>query len=132
MAVYYFHVRNGAGGILDLEGTELPDQAAAETHAVEVIRELLRANEIKKRPWRLDVCDRTGQTHFTLSFSAVDPTLDHLSQDTRELVERLCESRRKLAETVYASRAIIAQSLAIEAQLKRKPYLIAKEGQRVA
>lgn len=132
MTVYYFHIRDGAGGIVDLEGTELPDQAAAVEHAVEVIRELLRASETKKRLWRLNVCDQAGQTLFTLGFSAVDPTLDHLQQDTRDLIERLCESRRRLAESLHESKVLMAQSRAIEAQLKGKPYLIAKAGQRVA
>lgn len=132
MAVYYFHVRNGAGDIADREGTDLPDQAAAGAHAVEVIRELLRANEIKKRPWRLDVCDQKDQTLFTLAFSAVDPSLDHLPRETRDLVESLCESRRRLAETMHVSRGIMARSLAIEAQVKGKPYLITKSGERVA
>jgi hypothetical protein len=132
MPIYYFNVQDGAGGLADLDGTELLDRAAAEMHAVEVVRELLKSNETKKRPWCLDVLDGDGQPVFSLKFSTVDPSLDHLSADTRDLVERLSESRRRLAETVFWSRALVRHSRASEARAMRKPYLIARSGRRIA
>ena len=132
MPIYYFNVQDGAGGLADLEGTELPDRAAAEMHAVEVVRELLKSNETKKRPWCLDVLDGERRPVFSLQFSTVDPSLDHLSADTRELVERLSESRRRLAETMFRSQTLVHRSRASEARAKRKPYLIAQSGRRIA
>lgn len=132
MPTYHFNVQDGAGGLADLEGTMLPDRAAAETHAVEVVRELLKSNETEKRPWCLDVLDGQGQPVFTLQFSSVDPSLDHLPPETRDLVERLSESRRRLAETMFKSKSMIHYQHAREARRTRKPYLIAKSGRRVA
>ena len=130
MTAYYFNIRNGANGIWDPEGTELPDLAAARGHAVDVIRELLKFDEIKKRSWRLDICDATGATLVAVPFSAVDPSLDHLQSGTRDLVDRLCESRRRLAETMFKSRSLLLQSQKPKAA--RRPYLIAEAGRRVA
>lgn len=132
MTVYYFNVQDGAGGISDVEGTELPDIGAARAYAVEVVRDLLKFDETKKRPWRLDVCDRLGATLIELPFSTVDPALDHLQGPTRDLVERLCESRRRLAETIFRSRSLLLQSRRLQAAATPRPYLITEAGRRVA
>ena len=132
MTVYYFHVHDGAGGVLDPEGTELPNLAEAREHATDVICELLKFDEVRKRPWRLNVCDKQGTSFFEVPFSTVDPALDHLQPPTRDLVERLCESRRRLAETMFRSRALMLQAHAIRDNATRKPYLIAEFGRRVA
>jgi hypothetical protein len=130
--MYYFNVRTGASDMLDPEGTELPDLTAARVHAVEVARELLKSDEVKKRPWRLDVCDRRGAPMVQVLFSTVDSSLDHLESGTRELIERLSESRRRLAETMFKSQSLLQQSRKARAEIARKPYLIAIAGRRVA
>jgi hypothetical protein len=131
MTKYYFNVHDGAGGVLDPEGTDLPSLTAAREHATNVIRELLKFDEARKRTWRLDVCDKLGATLFEVPFSTVDPTLDHLQAPTRDLVERLCESRRRLAETMFRSQALL-QSHPTKNNVTRRPYLIAESGRRVA
>jgi hypothetical protein len=132
MTMYYFNIHNGAGGVLDPDGTELPDLAAAREHATDVIRELLKFDESRKRTWRLDVCDKRGATLVAVRFSTVDPTLDHLQAPTRDLVEGLCESRRRLAETMFQSRVLLLQSRGAKGGGSRGPYLIAEFGRRVA
>jgi hypothetical protein len=132
MTMYYFNIHVGAGGVFDPDGTELPDRAAAREHATEVIRELLRFDEARKRTWRLDVCDKRGTTLFEVPFSTVDPSLDHLQAPTRDLVERVCESRRRLAETLFRLQALRLQARPTQDNVARGPYLIAESGRRVA
>jgi hypothetical protein len=130
--MYYFNIHNGAGGVLDPDGTELPDLAAARSHATDVVCELLKFDEARKRTWRLYVCDKRGAALFEVPFSTVDPTLDHLQAPPRDLVEHLCESRRRLAETVFWSRALMLQAHAIRDNATRRPYLITERGRRIA
>jgi hypothetical protein len=131
MSLYHFNLRDGGAGILDAEGTELPDLSAAKIHAVQVARELLRPNAIKKRAWRLDVHDSEGKPVFEVPFAQVDPTLDHLEPGLRELIERLAESRRRLEETMFASETLALHIRACDARRMGKPYLAARLGQRV-
>jgi len=100
MQAFYFHLRAGDHRILDEEGEELPDARAARDHAIQVVRELMRARESRTRHYRLDVCDQDGGLVAEVPFATVDPTLDHLSLDLRQLVERICETRREFAETL--------------------------------
>ena len=132
MTVYYFNVRDGAAGIADPEGTELPNHAAAEAHAAAVVRELLKGHSGRKALWCLQVGDRQGRILFTLPFSAVDPNLDHLQGETRGLIEQVRESRRRLEETMFRSGQLQAQSQAMQRRKKAGPYLIAESGRRIA
>jgi|SRR5215472_6318163 len=131
MAVYHFNLRDGGAGIADTEGTELPSIDAAKAHATEVARELMRRKEPTKRTWRLDVIDGDGTPMFELPFAKVDPTLDHLAPDLRELVERLSESKRSLSETIFSSESLVLGIRAVDARRKGKPYIAARLGRRV-
>jgi hypothetical protein len=113
-----------------VEGAELPDLSAAKAYAVRVARELMRPEDVKKRVWRLDVCDREGRTVFVLPFAQVDPTLDHLGPGLRDLIERLCETRRRLLETIFTLETLALHFRAADARRFGKPYL-ARGGQRV-
>jgi hypothetical protein len=131
MSMYYFNLRDGGAGVLDVEGTELPDVSAARSYAVRVARELLWPHEIQKRAWRVDVCDNEGKAVFVLPFAQVDPSLDHLDRGLRELIERLSEARRRLGETIFRSEALALHFRASDARRMGKPYLAAHRGQRV-
>jgi hypothetical protein len=131
MSTYYFNLRDGGAGVLDIEGTELPDLSAARSYAVQIARELLRPNGIEKRAWQLDICDSEGRMVSELPFAQVDPTLDHLQPGLRELIERLSEARRRLSETIFTSETLALHFRAADARRLGKPYLAARLGQRV-
>jgi hypothetical protein len=131
MPTYYYRIRDGAGGIPDSEGTDLPDDGAARKHAMAVIREIARNAEPRTRHWQLDVHDSSGKLLFELPFAALDHTIRHLDRETRRLIERLCEARRTLEETIFNSQALILRSRAIISQLKGRPYLVAQHGRRI-
>src|SRR5688572_30492158 len=93
MPLYFFNVRDGSGGFADREGTELPDALSARTYAQGLAREVMRANESRKRHWHVVVCDSDGKELFDLPFAAIDDSLRHLNADSRRLIEVMCEKR---------------------------------------
>src|SRR5262245_13245804 len=131
MPRYHFHLRDGAGGVTDPEGTDLPGSTAARAYAAQVAGELMSRAEKKKRHWQLDVSDATGKVLFDVPFAAVDSTIDHLCPTTRRLVERLCRNTRELAEAVFEARLAVLKSKAIRARSNGKPYLAAHFGRRI-
>jgi hypothetical protein len=131
MSIFYFDLRNGDAGVVDVDGIDLRDSAEARDHAIQVARELMRHDEVKKRPWRLDVRDHVGTPLFEVAFAAVDPTLDHLEPEFRNLVESLSASRRRLQETIFKSKLLARGAQAAEARKVRKLYLVAVSGQRI-
>jgi hypothetical protein len=130
-ARYFFHLRDGQAGIADLEGTELPDRPSAQAYAIRVARELMRRNELKARAWKLEVCDRDGNPLFALPFAAVDPTLDHLTPPLRETIERLSDTKRDLAETVFSLQCLWSHQRQLQARMSGAPYLAAQNGRRL-
>ena len=131
MPRFYFNLRDGAGGVTDPEGTDLAHQSAARAYATQVARELMGRAEVKRRHWQLEVSDETGKVLFYVPFAAVDITIDHLTPTTRRLVERLCQNKRELAETVFSARLAILKSKAACARSKGKPYLAAHLGRQI-
>jgi len=131
MALYHFNLRDGRGGVADLEGTDLPNLGAAKAHATLVARELLYHNELRSRAWQLDVYDEDGELGFVLPFASVDPTLDHLGGPLRGLVERLSESKRTITETMFGLESMRYCARAANARRTGRPYLTARFGQRV-
>ena len=80
MPRYYFNLKDGRLS-LDQKGSEFPDIHAARKEAVrysgEVLRDGAGASLWAGEPWQLWVTDEPngkGNTHFTLSFSAVEGT----------------------------------------------------------
>lgn len=129
--MFYFNLRDGRAGVSDTEGIDLPNLDAAKVHATEVARELMRCTERKKRSWRMEVNDGEGNSVLTLPFATVDPTLDHLQPELRQLIERVSESQRQLAETVFSSDTLVYYERATTARRRGRPYLAARFGQRV-
>ena len=71
MALYYFHLRDGVDVLLDEEGCELIDLAAAERHALVAARSLLSADILEgqlRLDMRIDVEDRLGAVVHRLPF----------------------------------------------------------------
>lgn len=129
MTVFYFHLRDGAGEIAAEKGVELEDVTAAKAYATEIGRELLKADEVNKRCCRLDVFDAQETLVLALPLATVDPTLDHLRPELRELIERVCESRRELLETMFRLDGVVSR--ASGAGPMTRPYLVARHGQRI-
>ena len=130
MPIFYFHLRDGKSGLLDNQGQELADAAAARAHAVQVARELMRSCELEKRHYLLDVCDEEGRVVAEVPFATVDPTLDHLQADLRNLVERLSETRREVGETLFSLQFLTLRLRALRGANWR-PHLVAQGGQRI-
>ncbi len=131
MADFFFKIQNGAGGVAAQDSVDLPDVTAAKSYATEVARELMKGDELNKRSWRLDVLDEGSDLVVELPFSRVDPTLDHLSPDLRALIERVCESRRAFQETQSRWDSLLVWIRAMRGGLTPRPYLVARDGQRV-
>ena len=131
MQAFYFHLRAGDHRILDEEGEELPDARAARDHAIQVVRELMRARESRTRHYRLDVCDQDGGLVAEVPFATVDPTLNHLQTDLKRLVERLTDTRREFYETLVDTDRLRLELRAMRFRLRGKPYVVARKGQRV-
>jgi hypothetical protein len=128
MPVFYFHLRDGNSGLLDNQGQKLSDAAAARAYAVRVARELMRSCELEKRHYRLDVCDEEGCMVAEVPFATVDPTLDHLQPDLRNVVERLSETKREVRETLFSLDFLTLRLLRGH---NRQPYLVTQDGQRI-
>jgi len=128
MPAFYFHLRDGHCEFRDDQGQELPDLAAARAYAVQVARELIRKGETEKRHYRLDVYDERGLV-AAVPFATVDPTLDHLSPDLRQVVERTCETRREFAETLSSLESLMLRLRQMRG--RSNPRLVAQDGRRI-
>jgi hypothetical protein len=111
-----FHLATLDNRVLDLNGTELPDETSAREHARQVARELMRHRERQTRPWRVEVTDSARRPCFELLFASVDSTIDHLTPELRASVENLCTQSASLAETF---RAVTNTLVALNATLAR-------------
>ncbi|MEJ2379147.1 MAG: hypothetical protein P8Y71_28390 [Pseudolabrys sp.] len=71
MPMYYFHLRN-TDLIKDVDGTDLPDEAAARAHATGVARELMSGSsgmlDQDWSRWSMAVHDESGNELFSFPF----------------------------------------------------------------
>jgi hypothetical protein len=130
MPNYTFELRNGRGGIDDETGVSLADGAEALRYAQGVVHELMRSREVQTRTWRLDVYDEGGERVIELPFASLDPTLDHLRPELRTMVEKYCDRRRAVDETIYAVGNTVRESQALVAQSRGKLYVAARSGEK--
>jgi hypothetical protein len=128
MPLYYFHLRAAQRVIPDFDGMELPNADAADSHARDVARDLLKRHELERRDWVVYVCDEAGNALSAVLFATVDSTLDHLEWRARELIESLAWRRATAKYLLAVSRWITARSRAASARASRKPHLIAQDG----
>ena len=130
MPNYTFELRDGHGGIDDKTGVSLTDGAEALRYAQTVVHELMRSREVQTRTWRLDVYDEGGARVLELPFASLDPTLDHLRPELRAMVEKFCNRRRALDETIYVVCNTVRESRALVAQSRGKLYVAAQSGEK--
>ena len=73
MPLYFLHVRDGADLLLDPDGSNLPNLAAARTEAIESARELISAAVLTGSPLGLQrsfqIDDADGVTLLNVPFS---------------------------------------------------------------
>ena len=75
MPRYFFNLKDGRRIVPDPEGTELPDEDSARTHARQVVWELTRNCKQRTKSWRLTVCDEHGAQRFELLFASVNESV---------------------------------------------------------
>jgi hypothetical protein len=129
MPTYTFDLKDGESGSEDGTGVNLPDREHALHYAQDVARELMSCREVQTRYWRLDVYDDSRECIYTIPFTSIDRTLDHLRPEWRTMVEKLCERNRSLREAVHAASVTVRESRALVARSRGKPYLASDFGQ---
>jgi hypothetical protein len=97
---------------------------AAIGYARDLAKELMRNREKEARLWCVEVTAQDGQLVHQLRFATVDETLDHLHGDARCLLEKSCEKRLALQETIQRARITVQHSRSLLGRSRGKPYLI--------
>jgi hypothetical protein len=131
MQRYTFKLADDGGGIEDDTGVNLPNTESAYGYACDVARELMHHREQRTRHWRLDVYQDNGEKAFEIPFASLDQTLDHLSGEVRESVERTAWRVRSLTDTYEAAKVTVREAKSLVARSRGKPYLAADHGQKI-
>jgi hypothetical protein len=92
------------------------DDWAAIAEAYEIARELMRNAAPSMRLCCISVRDETGASLFEVPLVAVDERLDVRFPESKALIERACELRRKVREARYALRKTRRHSAALIAR----------------
>jgi hypothetical protein len=127
--LYTFELRDGSHRVQDTVGAELQDHAVAHDYAREVAWELMSGRERETRAWCLEVHE-DGAPVLAIPFASVDPTLDHLERERRQVIEKWYDCRRSLQEAVTTARKTVRESRAAVARSRGRPYLAAANGER--
>jgi hypothetical protein len=128
MPSYYFNLKKREGTLLDADGTNLPDEAAARKHALHVMGELMRHANVRTRGWRLAVIDENRRTCFELLFASHDDSMAHLTPEWRTSVETICRRHALLTDAIVDVRTTMLQIKGTLARSDRRPYVAAENG----
>jgi hypothetical protein len=128
MPTYTFRLLDGCCGAEDTTGVNLSSSDDAIDYGRDVVHELMKNRELKTRSWRLDIYEEGNGYVRGISFSSVDPTLDHLIPKWRTMVEALSEQKRSLSEVCNAANTTIRESRALVARSRGRPYLASRFG----
>jgi len=129
MPLFHFHLRARGRIHGDLEGTELPDVAAAKVHASAVADELMRHSSGGTRHWSMRVDDEAGEPQFELFFADLDPSLAAYPPQTRMLVAQTCRRLGALTDVLCAARATRIETRQLLARARGKPQLAYASGE---
>ena len=100
MPVYHFLLKpTWKPPLIDRDGEEFPDDAAAIEGAVKVAREIMRNREEDCRSYRLEVRNENLEVCSEILFAAIDGTLDHLPVDLQESIKERARATTSLMET---------------------------------
>ena len=128
MPRYYFNLKRRDGTLVDPDGVDLPDQAAAREHALQVIDELMRNANVRTRGWRLAVMDEGRQSCFELLFASYDDSMAHLTPELRSSVELIHRRHALLTDAIVDVRATMLQIRGTLARSDGRPYIAAENG----
>ena len=92
MPHYHFVLKTRDDLIPDRDGSEWPNDAAAQEEATLIAQDLMRNQETKRGSWRIEVRDQDLLPRSELLFAEVDQTIAHLPAEMRE--PRIVASRR--------------------------------------
>ena len=129
MPRFHFHLRARGTIHRDLDGTELPDVAAAKTHASAVAEELMLHSSGDTRHWSLCVTDETGELQFDLFFADADPSLAAYSPQMRMLMSQTCRRLGALTDMLCVARATRMETRVLLARARGKPQLVYARGE---
>ena len=126
---FHFHLRARGMVHRDIDGTDLPDPAAARAHASAVVEEMLRHASGSTRHWSLCVEDESGERQFDLFFADVDPTLESYAPQMRLLVSQTCRRLGALTDVLQAARVTRMEARMLLARARGKPQLVYARGE---
>jgi len=95
--------------IPDRDGSEWPNDAAAQEEATLVAQDLMRNQEAKRGSWRIEVRDQDLLPRSEILFAEIDETIAHLPPEMRE--PHILASRRIAAfsDAMLAVRKTLAE-----------------------
>jgi Domain of unknown function (DUF6894) len=131
MPLYYFNLNTGRKSIIDLEGTDLSDEAAARSHGQTVAREIMRNDRNRTLSWRLEVSDEQRQPCFELLLATVCEELQYYPHSVREAVTQNASRVAGLNDDIAELRHSMLKVRATLARVDRMPYLAAVNGRRI-
>ena len=131
MPRYTFKLYDDGSGVEDDVGVSLPNAEVAYRYACDVVLELMNRRELGTRHWQLNVYEAEGRKVFEIPFVRLDPTLDHLSREQRELVEHGSRIVRSFKNTLHAASLTGREARSLVARSRCKPYLAADRGRKV-
>jgi hypothetical protein len=129
MPRFYFNLRASGTIHRDLDGTELPDFAAACAHGLAVTEELMRCSGADTRHWSMCVEDATGRLRLDLFFADLDPDLDRFAPQTRMLVSETCRRLGALTDALCTARATRMEARMLLARARGTPQLVHARGE---
>ena len=127
MRRYSFKLHHDQGLVEDETGIWLDDRAQAIQHAETVAHELMRCHEEQTRSWRLAVYE-DGERVQEILFATVDPTLAHLSCQSRASIEQAAAIKRRHRDVLAAIQVTRRETRALVARSRGKPYLATERG----
>jgi hypothetical protein len=106
---YHFVLKTRDDLIPDRDGSDWPNDAAAQEEATLVAQDLMRNEEAKRGSWRIEVRDQDLLPRSELLFAEVDQTIAHFPSEMRE--PHILASRRIAAfsDAMLAVRKTMAE-----------------------
>jgi hypothetical protein len=124
MPHFHFHLRAHGAIHRDRQGTQLPNAAAAHTHAAAVAEELMLHSSHRSRQWSLRVENETGEAQFDLYFADVDPSLVPYSAQVRMTLSETCRRLGALTDSFCVVRQTLVESRMLMARAQGRPQLV--------
>jgi hypothetical protein len=106
---YHFVLKTRDDRIPDRDGSEWPNDAAAQEEATLVAQDLMRNEEAKRGSWRIEVRDQDLLHRAEILFAEIDPKTAHFPAELRE--RHILASRRiaALSDALLAVRKTLAE-----------------------